>query len=90
MDQPVGMARLIPAPQRAEAVDLMVPATAEIVVEGHIGIDTASAAEILHLLRQADLPVASAWYNFEAAVHWLVLAVAYGYAEDGVTTGSRS
>ncbi|GLW67766.1 UbiD-like decarboxylase [Kitasatospora phosalacinea] len=115
---------------RAETVDLLVPATAEIVVEGHIALDetvmegpfnefpgynateaspkavfhvsavthrtgaiqpvvaagppveedhtvigTTSAAEILHLLRGAGLPIASAWYNFEAAVHWLTLAV---------------
>lgn len=114
----------------AETVDLMVPATAEIVVEGHILLDddveegpfneypgynatvsslkarfqvtavtyqdnailpvvaagppveeddtitgTAAAAEILHLLREAGLPISSAWYNFEAAVHWLTLAV---------------
>lgn len=115
---------------RAETVDLLVPATAEIVVEGHIALDetvmegpfnefpgynateaspkavfhvsavtyrdgaiqpvvaagppveedhtiigTTSAAEILHLLREAGLPISSAWYNFEAAVHWLSLAV---------------
>lgn len=114
----------------AESVDLLVPATAEIVVEGHISIDetvlegpmnefpgynatdaspkalfrvsaityrdgatqavvaagppveedhtvigTTSAAEILYLLREAGLPISSAWYNFEAAVHWLSLAV---------------
>jgi 4-hydroxy-3-polyprenylbenzoate decarboxylase len=115
---------------RAETVDLLVPATAEIVIEGHISIDrtvlegpfnefpgynatesslkqlftvsaityrdhaimpavaagppveedhtiigTTSAAEILHLLQHAKLPVSSAWYNFEAAVHWLVVAL---------------
>jgi 4-hydroxy-3-polyprenylbenzoate decarboxylase len=114
----------------AETVDLMVPATAEIVIEGHVSIaetvmegpfnefpgynatesspkqlftvsaityqdraimpavaagppveedhtiiGTTSAAEILHLLRRAGLPVSSAWYPFEAAVHWLVLAL---------------
>jgi len=114
----------------AETVDLLVPATAEIVIEGHIAIEqtvmegpmnefpgynatdaspkalfevsavtfrdgaiqavvaagppveedhtiigTTSAAEILYLLREAGLPISSAWYNFEAAVHWLSLAV---------------
>ncbi|ACU72559.1 UbiD family decarboxylase [Catenulispora acidiphila DSM 44928] len=114
----------------AESVDLLVPATAEIVVEGYISLDetvmegpfnefpgyiatdatpkqvfhvtaithrdgaiqpivaagppveenhtiigTTSAAEILYLLREADLPISSAWYNYEAAVHWLTLAV---------------
>ena len=114
----------------AETVDLLVPATAEMVIEGHISLDetvmegpfnefpgynaydaspkqvfhvsaityrdgaiqpvvaagppveedhtiigTTSAAEILHLLRQAGLPISSCWYNFEAAVHWLTIAV---------------
>lgn len=123
---------------RAETVDLMVPATAEIVVEGHIAlpdetvmegpfnefpgynateatpkavfhvtavtyrdgaiqpvvaagppveedhtiIGATSAAEILHLLREAGLPVSSAWYNFEAAVHWLTVAVRQDWHED--------
>ncbi|GGB23457.1 UbiD-like decarboxylase [Flexivirga endophytica] len=126
----------------AETVDLPVPATAEIVIEGHISIDktvmegpfnefpgynatdaspkqlftvsaityrdsailpavtagppveedhtiigTTSAAEILHLLRQAELPVTSAWYNFEAALHWLSVAVRQDWHE---TTGLGS
>lgn len=37
--------------------------------------DTMGAAEIVYALRQAGLPVASAWCPFDAAVHWLVLAV---------------
>jgi len=45
------------------------------VEEDHTIIGSTSAAEILHLLRQAGVPVSSAWYNFEAAVHWLVVAV---------------
>ncbi|HEU5026260.1 MAG TPA: UbiD family decarboxylase [Spirillospora sp.] len=114
----------------AETVDLLVPATAEMVIEGHISIDetvmegpmnefpgynateaspkalfevsaityrdgalqavvaagppveedhtiigTTSAAEILYQLRKAGLPAASAWYPFEAAVHWLVVSM---------------
>lgn len=114
----------------AETVDLLVPATAEIVIEGHIAlgetvmegpmnefpgynateaspkavfhvsaityrdgatlpvvaagppveedhtvIGTTAAAEITYILRAAGLPVASAWYPYEAAVHWLVLAI---------------
>jgi UbiD family decarboxylase len=122
---------------KAETVDLFVPATAEIVVEGHIAlpdetvmegpfnefpgynatdatpkavfhvsavtyrdgaiqpvvaagppveedhtiIGTTSAAEILYLLQEAGLPITSAWYNFEAAVHWLTLAVAQDWHE---------
>lgn len=115
---------------QAESVDLLVPATAEMVIEGYISLDetvmegpfnefpgyiatdaslkqlfrvtaityrdgaiqpavaagppveenhtiigTTSAAEILYLLREAGLPISSAWYNYEAAVHWLSLAV---------------
>ncbi|PPJ11154.1 hypothetical protein C5E44_25180 [Nocardia nova] len=120
----------------AETVDLMVPATAEIVIEGHISLNetvlegpfnefpgynateatpkqvfhvsaityrdgaiqptvaagppveedhtiigTTSAAEILYLLRERGLPVSSAWYNFEAAVHWLTLAIRQDWHE---------
>lgn len=121
----------------AETVDLLVPATAEIVIEGHIAlpdetvmegpfnefpgynateatpkavfhvsaityrdgaiqpvvaagppveedhtiIGATSAAEILYLLREAGLPVSSAWYNFEAAVHWLTLAIRQDWHE---------
>lgn len=127
----------------AETVDLLVPATAEIVVEGHISLDqtvmegpfnefpgynatesspkqlftvsaityrdraimpavaagppveedhtvigTTSAAEILHLLGRAGLPVSSAWYNFETAVHWLVLAV-HGTWHETTGLGAR-
>ncbi|MGF6882426.1 UbiD family decarboxylase [Nocardia sp. GAS34] len=126
----------------AETVDLLVPATAEIVIEGYVAIEetvpegpfneypgynatetspkavlhvtaithrdnailpvvaagppveeddtvtgTASAAEILHLLREAGLPIASAWYNPEAALHWLTLAVHRDWHE---TTGLAS
>ncbi|MFE3724252.1 UbiD family decarboxylase [Nocardia sp. NPDC059154] len=126
----------------AETVDLLVPATAEIVIEGHVLLDddveegpfneypgynaigsslkarfevsaityrdnailpvvaagppveeddtitgTAAAGEILHLLREAELPISSAWYNFEAAVHWLTLAVRQDWHE---TTGLAS
>jgi 4-hydroxy-3-polyprenylbenzoate decarboxylase len=127
----------------AETVDLLVPATAEIVIEGHVAlpdetamegpfnefpgynaieaspkavfhvsaityrdgaiqpfvaagppveedhtiIGTTSAAEILYLLREAGLPISSAWYNFEAAVHWLTLAVHQDWHE---TTGLGS
>ncbi|MEY9967967.1 UbiD family decarboxylase [Streptacidiphilus sp. MAP12-16] len=113
----------------AETVDLMVPATAEIVIEGfvsldetvmegpmdefpgynsytgspkalfqvtaithrdeailptvaagppveedHTGIGTMHAAELLYQLREAGLPIASAWFTYEAAVHWLILS----------------
>jgi UbiD family decarboxylase len=125
----------------AETVDLLVPATAEIVIEGHIAlgetvvegpmnefpgynateaspkavfhvsaityrdsatlpvvaagppveedhtiIGTTAAAEITYILRKAGLPVASAWYPYEAAVHWLVLAIESDWHETlGIT-----
>lgn len=28
----------------------------------------------MHLLRAADQPIASCWYSFEAALHWLTIA----------------
>jgi 4-hydroxy-3-polyprenylbenzoate decarboxylase len=113
----------------AETVDLLVPATAEIIIEGHIALDrsapegpmneypgyiavestpkpvfqvsaityrdnailpvvaagppveenhtgtgTMHAAEILYQLRRAGLPVASAWFSYESAIHWLIVA----------------
>jgi 4-hydroxy-3-polyprenylbenzoate decarboxylase len=57
------------------------------VEEDHTIIGTTSAAESLHLVRRAGLPVSSAWYNFEAAVHWLVLAL---HADWHETTGLRA
>ncbi|MFJ4653336.1 UbiD family decarboxylase [Nocardia sp. NPDC088792] len=126
----------------AETVDLPVPATAEIVIEGHIALDetvlegpysefpgyiateatpkkvfhvsaityrdeaimpalaagppteenhviigTTSAAEICYELRSAGLPISLAWYNTEAALHWLTLSVASDWHE---TTGMGS
>ncbi|MGF6889425.1 UbiD family decarboxylase [Nocardia sp. GAS34] len=113
----------------AETVDLMVPATAEIIIEGHIAFDetvlegpmneypgynaresslkpvfhvsaithrdgailpvvaagppveedhtatgTMHAAEILYQLREAGLPISSAWFTFQSAMHWLIIA----------------
>ncbi|MEU6580871.1 UbiD family decarboxylase [Nocardia sp. NPDC046763] len=114
----------------AETVDLLVPATAEIVIEGYVSIDetvmegpfnefpgynatvaspkarfdvtaityrdgailpvvaagppveedhtctaTMHGAELLYQLRQAGLPISSAWHTPEAAMHWLTLSV---------------
>ena len=114
----------------AETVDLPVPATAEIVIEGHVAFDedvmegpmneypgynaydaspkpvfhvsaityrdgailpvvaagppveedhtgtgTMHAAEILYQLRQAALPIASTWFSYESALHWLIVSV---------------
>ena len=37
------------------------------------------AAELLNQLREAELPIASAWFTYEAAVHWLILSVRQGW-----------
>jgi 4-hydroxy-3-polyprenylbenzoate decarboxylase len=117
---------------RGETVDLPVPATAEIVIEGHVSVSdkdvamegpmsefpgytandaspkpvfhvsaisyrdnailpvvaagppveedhtvtgTMHAAEILHNLRQAGLPVSLCWFCYESALHWLIISV---------------
>ncbi|HZE37784.1 MAG TPA: UbiD family decarboxylase [Stackebrandtia sp.] len=120
----------------AETVDLMVPATSEIVIEGHIafedeamegpmneypgyiavdaspkplfrvsavtyrddailpvvaagppveedhtGTGTMHAAEILYQLREAGLPVASTWFSYESALHWLIVSVRRDWRE---------
>ncbi|MCP2336162.1 UbiD family decarboxylase [Actinomadura rupiterrae] len=120
----------------AETVDLLVPATAEIVIEGHVAFDetvmegpmneypgynalevsekpvfhvsaityrdgailpvvaagppveedhtgtgTMHAAEILYQLRRAGLPIASTWFSYESANHWLIVAVRSGWHE---------
>ncbi|MBO0806880.1 MAG: UbiD family decarboxylase [Actinobacteria bacterium] len=127
---------------RAETVDLPVPATAEIVIEGHVlpgetapegpmneypGYNateaspkpvfavsavtwrdgailpvvaagppveedhtvtgTMHAAELLYQLRQAGLPAASAWFCYESAMHWLIVAVRADWPE---TAGGHS
>jgi 4-hydroxy-3-polyprenylbenzoate decarboxylase len=120
----------------AETVDLLVPASAEIVIEGHIAFDedvmegpmneypgynatdaspkplfhvsaithrdrailpvvaagppveedhtgtgTMHAAEILYQLRMAGLPIASTWFSYESATHWLIVSVRQDWPE---------
>jgi 4-hydroxy-3-polyprenylbenzoate decarboxylase len=45
------------------------------VEQDHTIIGRMGAAETVYATRQAELPVASAWSPFEAALHWLILAV---------------
>jgi UbiD family decarboxylase len=127
----------------AETVDLFVPATAEIVIEGHIAFDqdvtegpmneypgynaietspkplftvtaithrdgailpvvaagppveedhtgtgTMHAAEILYNLTKAGLPVASTWFSYESAIHWLIVSVRQDWFEIlGISAG---
>lgn len=132
---------------RAETVDLLVPATAEIVIEGHVShTDTADegpmgeypgyvdrgssspkpvlhvtavtyrddailpvavagapveedhtgwgmphAAEMTHVLRQADVPVAACWGVLESANHWWVVSLAPDWHErTGLSSGDMA
>lgn len=59
---------------RDEAI-LPVVAAGPPVEEDHTGTGTMHAAEILYQLRQAGLPAASAWFSYESALHWLIVAV---------------
>ena len=59
---------------RANAI-LPVVAAGPPVEEDHTAIGTMFGAEILYQLRKAGLPVASAWFTFESAAHWLVVSV---------------
>lgn len=45
------------------------------VEEDHTGTGTMHAAEILHQLREAGLPVSSAWFSYESAIHWLIVSL---------------
>jgi 3-polyprenyl-4-hydroxybenzoate decarboxylase len=58
----------------AEAI-LPVVAAGPPVEEDHMMIGVTGAAETLYELRKAGLPIAHAWYNFEALPHWLTIAV---------------
>ena len=59
---------------RADAI-LPVVAAGPPVEEDHTAIGTMFGAEILYQLRKAGLPVASVWFTFESAAHWLVVSV---------------
>jgi 4-hydroxy-3-polyprenylbenzoate decarboxylase len=54
---------------------LPVVASGPPVEEDHTVTGTMHAAEILYQLRDAGLPVASAWFSFESAMHWLIVSV---------------
>ncbi|HUP05777.1 MAG TPA: UbiD family decarboxylase [Caldimonas sp.] len=49
--------------------------------ENHTGWGLPHAAEILHLLREAALPIEATWMVLEAACHWLVIAAAADWHE---------
>jgi 4-hydroxy-3-polyprenylbenzoate decarboxylase len=51
------------------------------VEEDHTGTGTMHAAEILYQLRKAGLPVASTWFSYESALHWLIVSVRQDWHE---------
>ncbi|MFC1403068.1 MULTISPECIES: UbiD family decarboxylase [Streptacidiphilus] len=51
------------------------------VEEDHTGTGTMHAAEILYQLRQAGLPIASTWFSYESALHWLIISVSQDWHE---------
>ncbi|MFI9848617.1 UbiD family decarboxylase domain-containing protein [Nonomuraea sp. NPDC051941] len=51
------------------------------VEEDYTGTGTMHAAEILYQPRQAGLPVASTWFSYESAVHWLIVSVRQDWYE---------
>jgi UbiD family decarboxylase len=53
---------------------LPVSVAGEPVEENHTAWGIPNAAEIVHVLREAGLPIASAWSPFESANHWYVIA----------------
>ena len=58
------------------------------VEEDHTAIGTMFGAELLYQLRKAGLPVASVWFTFESAAHWLVVSVRSDWHERlGITSG---
>lgn len=54
---------------------LTVSVAGEPVEENHTTWGVPNAAEIVYVLRQAGLPVATAWTPFESANHWYVIAM---------------
>lgn len=51
------------------------------VEEDHTVTGTMQAAELLYQIRQAGLPAASAWFCYESAMHWLIVAVRADWPE---------
>jgi 4-hydroxy-3-polyprenylbenzoate decarboxylase len=58
------------------------------VEEDHTGTGTMHAAEILYNLRRAGLPVASTWFSYESALHWLIVSIHQDWHETlGINAG---
>jgi UbiD family decarboxylase len=66
---------LVSAITHRDGAILPVVAAGPPVEEDHTITGTMHAGELLYQLRQAGLPVASAWFNFESALHWLIVSI---------------
>jgi 4-hydroxy-3-polyprenylbenzoate decarboxylase len=72
---------LVSAISYRDGAILPVVAAGPPVEEDHTITGTMHAAELLYELRQAGLPVASTWFSFESALHWLVVSVRSDWPE---------
>lgn len=61
---------------------LPIVAAGEPVDETHVGTGIGAAAEGLHQLRAAGIPVTTCWVPFESALTWLVVTVPGSWHED--------
>jgi len=72
---------LVSAISYRDGAILPVVAAGPPVEEDHTVTRTMHAAELLDELRQAGLPVASTWFSFESALHWLIVSIRSDWAE---------
>jgi UbiD family decarboxylase len=68
---------------------LPVSVAGEPVEENHTAWGIPNAAEIVHVLREARLPVATAWTPFESANHWYVLAMETNWRQEVKMTSEQ-
>src|ERR1700679_2159646 len=70
-------ARILAAANISHRDDPILPVVVagEPVEENHTAWGIPTAAECLHALREAGMPVTTAWIPLESALHWLVLTV---------------
>jgi 4-hydroxy-3-polyprenylbenzoate decarboxylase len=65
---------------------LPVVVAGEPVEEDHTAWGIPAAAEVLHELRTAGLPVTTTWIPLETSIHWLVITVPRTWRESGLRT----
>lgn len=69
---------------------LPVVVAGEPVEENHTAWGIPSAAECLHVLRAAGIPVTTAWVPLESALHWLVVTVPRDWRSRSGTTSAEA